>query len=92
VPKKRTKRSLGRASTTRTRYVVDGPSNWKRTFHKSYDAAMKAAQSCSTKHPNAVCRVETGLPGAEHTVAECNRNECYGVSGGMGRRRRRKGR
>lgn len=72
------------------RFVVSGPSRWKRSFHTSYDAAMKSGKKCSKQFPNAVCKVEKGLPGMQRTIAECNRDECWKVSGSMGRRRRRK--
>lgn len=83
--KRRRKKFLGSSE----RYVVSGPARWKRSLHASYDAAIKAGHACSKQFPNAVCRVEHGLPGLQRTVAECNRNECYKVSD-MGRRKRRR--
>lgn len=85
---KRHKKSLGSSE----RYVVTGPAKWKRSFHTSHSAAMTAGAQCSKQFPNAVCRVEHGLPGMQKTIAECNRNECWKVSGAMGKRRRRKAR
>lgn len=82
----RRKKSLGSSE----RYIVSGPDRYRRSFHKSYDAAMKAGHACSRQFPNAVCRVEEGLPGMQRVVAECNRNECYAAGGGVGRRRRRR--
>lgn len=73
------------------RYTVVGPPRWRRGHYTSKSAAMKAGHDCSTQFPNAICRVEEGLPGMQRTIAECNRNECYNVSG-MGKRRRRKAR
>lgn len=80
--KRRRKKSLGSSSG---RFVVSGPSGYRRSLHKSYDAAMSAGHACSRKFPNGVCRVEEGLPGMQRIVAECNRNECYSASGGMGK-------
>jgi len=86
--KRRRKKSLGSSA----RYVVSGPARYRRSLHTSYEAAMKAGHACSKQFPNAVCRVEEGLPGLQRTVAECNRNECYQVGGGGVGRRRRKAR
>jgi len=72
------------------RYVVTGPARWRRSLHTAKSDAMKAGHNCSKQFPNAVCRVERGLPGMQKTIAECNRNECYQVGGGVGRRKRRK--
>jgi hypothetical protein len=85
--KRRRRKSLGSSSG---RFVVSGPSGYRRSLHKSYSAAMDAGHACSRQFPNAVCRVEEGLPGMQRTIAECNRNECYNVGGGVGRRRRRR--
>ncbi len=75
------------------RFVVSCPTTWPRSFHKNKSDAMAKAQACSKKHPNAICKVTQGLPGMQKTIAECNRNECWNASGGVGkRRRRRKGR
>lgn len=84
--RRRKRRALGSSE----RYIVSGPARWKRSFHTSYDAAMKAGRKCSEQFPNAVCRVEHGLPGLQKTVAECNRNDCWKVNNGVGRRRRRR--
>ena len=72
------------------RYVVSGPAHWKRSFHTSESAAIAAGHKCSTQFPNAVCKVTKGLPGMQKTIAECNRNECWKLSGGVGKRRRRR--
>lgn len=72
------------------RYVVSGPATWRRSVHTSKSAALDQAKACSKKHPNAICKVTEGLPGLQRTVAECNRSECYNVSGGVGKRRRRR--
>lgn len=88
MAKRRRKKSLGSTE----RYIVSGPARYKRSHHTSYDAAIKAGHKCSQQFPNAVCRVERGLPGLQKTVAECNRNECWKVSSAMGKRRRRKAR
>lgn len=71
------------------RYTVKGPAHWRRSYHTSMDAAIKAGHKCSTQFPNAICRVEAGLPGMQRTIAECNRNECYQVSSGVGKRKRK---
>lgn len=85
MAKHRRRKSFGASD----RYVVSGPTRWKRSFHTSFDAALKAGHTCSKQFPNAVCKVEHGLPGLQKTVAECNRNECWKVSSAMGKRRRR---
>lgn len=85
------RRSSKRSFGSTERYTVVGPPRWKRGHYTSKSAALKAGHACSTQFPNAVCRVEYGLPGMQQTIAECNRNECYTV-GGMGKRRRRKAR
>ena len=77
------KKSLGSSD----RFVVSGPARYKRSFHASESAALKAGHACSRQFPNAVCRVERGLPGMQQLVAECNRNECDRV-GGFGKRRK----
>jgi hypothetical protein len=72
------------------RFVVSGPPGWPRSLHASESAALTAGHKCSTKFPNAVCKVTKGLPGMQKTVAECNRNECWKTGGGVGKRRRRR--
>ena len=72
------------------RYVVAGPTRWRRTFHSSIDAALTSAKRCSKQFPNAVCTVNEGLPGLQRVVAECNRDECWRASSAMGRRRKRR--
>jgi hypothetical protein len=84
--KRRKKSQFGSAE----RYVVSGPARWPRSFHTSKTAALDAGHACSKKFPDAICKVTYGLPGMQKTVAECNRNECWAVSGSVGRRRRRK--
>lgn len=84
--RRRKKRAFGSTE----RYVVVGPARWRRSLHTSKSAAMKAGHDCSKQFPNAVCRVEHGLPGMQTTIAECNRSECYQVGGGVGRRKRRR--
>jgi hypothetical protein len=71
------------------RFTVVGPPRWRRSLHTSKAAALKAGHDCSKQFPNAVCRVEEGLPGMQRTIAECNRNECYQVAS-FGKRKRRK--
>jgi hypothetical protein len=80
---KRRKKTRGLGSADR--YVVSGPARWPRSFHTSKTAALAAGHACSTKFPNAICKVTYGLPGMQKTVAECNRSECWNVSGGVGR-------
>jgi hypothetical protein len=85
MAKRRRKKS---AFGSTERYTVVGPPRWRRSVHTSKSAAIDAGHACSKQFPNAVCRVEHGLPGMQRTIAECNRNECYQVSG-IGRRRRK---
>lgn len=74
------------------RFVVRGPASWPSSFHTAKRDAIAKAQACSKKHPNAICKVTQGLPGMQKTIAECNRNECWTVSGSVGKRRRKKAR
>jgi len=74
------------------RYIVSGPTRWKRSFHTSIDAALTSAKRCSKQFPNAVCAVTEGLPGLQRVVAECNRDECWRAANLSARRRRRKAR
>ena len=83
--RRRKKRAFGSAE----RFVVSGPARYKRSLHTSESAALKAGHACSKQFPNAVCKIERGLPGMQQLVAECNRNECY-HTGGFGKRRRRR--
>jgi hypothetical protein len=78
---KRRKKPFGSADD---RYVVSGPARWPRSFHTSKTAALAAGHACSAKFPDAICKVAYGLPGMQKTVAECNRNECWNVGGGVG--------
>ncbi len=89
MAKKKRRRSL---RGTDDRYVVSGPAHWRRSQHTTKSAAIDRAKECSKKHPNAICKVTQGLPGMQTTVAECNRSECWQAGGGVGKRRRRKGR
>lgn len=91
MAKKRSKKRRSSIGSS-DRFVVSGPPRWRRSVHTSYNAAIQSGHKCSRDFPNAVCRVEQGLPGMQRTVAECNRNECYQLGGGVGRRRRRKAR
>jgi hypothetical protein len=87
--RRKKKRSFGASE----RYTVSGPPRWKRSFHTSYDAAVKAGHACSRQFPTEVCRVETGLPGLQRTLTACYRNECERVADfGKRKRKRRKAR
>jgi len=83
---RRRRKNLGSSD----RFVVSGPATWRRSVHTTKSAAVDQAKACSKRHPNAICKVTEGLPGMQRTIAECNRSECYAVSGGMGKRRRRR--
>lgn len=72
------------------RFTVKGPARWRRSVHTSMESAMAQAKVCSTQFPNAVCRVERGLPGLQKVVAECNRNECARVGTALGRSKRKR--
>jgi hypothetical protein len=72
------------------RFIVSGPARWRRSFHTSVDAALTSAKRCSEQFPNSICTVSEGLPGLQHVIAECNRNECYSALGAAKRRRRTK--
>lgn len=86
----RTKQKRRKNLNGTERYIVSGPARWKRSFHTSHAAAMKAGHKCSQQFPNAICKVEVGLPGLQRVVAECNRNDCWQVNGFGKRKRRRK--
>lgn len=72
------------------RYVVHGPVRWKRSLHSSLPAALHAAHACSAAFPNAICKIEQGLPGMQRVTHECNRRECWTVGAGLGRGRHKK--